>query len=516
MARDVPVSMGEIAAAFERGGAAGIPLDQLRDFAELTTKVADAWDMAAEDVGNAFAGFEAGMGIAREDLEAFADLINFLADSGIADEADIVNFVDRVGASLKNFGLAKEEIAAYGAAMLNLKIPAEVAARAMDTLTGKLIAPGNLSEKARNALGDIVGDIDEFARLIEQDAARALDLFFEKLSKFSNADRALFLGGLLGEGFDDEVMRLSAGVEELGRNLDLVGQKEKYLGGVSAAAQRKMELWSSQVQILKNNFEGLADSLGAPVLGELNKLLTGANEMMDRQAEIGAGREKLTKGFSEGKYYAEYQERYRKVHGDTGWSIAKAQAMQERYRSDLAAYGRGEIGSLFGNLDRDAETERRRQVLLDARGQYAGLEAMRLSAVRRDVVPTRDPRSIPLAEQYGSYGKAESDARRDAAVRRMNADPLAAFTGQGVTNAVGDLERRLDAALSSGGEKAGSSIEEAGMRAGENAGSAFGQRLNDAARAFGEAAASSFNSNVRTPLAFPGDTGQSVVSPDDL
>ena len=517
MARDVPVSMSEIAAAFERGGAAGIPLDQLRDFAELTTKVADAWDMAAEDVGNAFAGFEAGMGIAREDLEAFADLINFLADSGIADEADIVNFVDRVGASLKNFGLAKEEIAAYGAAMLNLKIPAEVAARAMDTLTGKLIAPGNLSEKARNALGDIVGDIDEFARLIEQDAARALDLFFEKLSKFSNADRALFLGGLLGEGFDDEVMRLSAGVEELGRNLDLVGQKEKYLGGVSAAAQRKMELWSSQVQILKNNFEGLADSLGAPVLGELNKLLTGANEMMDRQAEIGAGREKLTKGgFSEGKYYAEYQERYRKVHGDTGWSIAKAQAMQERYRSDLAAYGRGEIGSLFGNLDRDAETERRRQVLLDARGQYAGLEAMRLSAVRRDVVPTRDPRSIPLAEQYGSYGKAESDARRDAAVRRMNADPLAAFTGQGVTNAVGDLERRLDAALSSGGEKAGSSIEEAGMRAGENAGSAFGQRLNDAARAFGEAAASSFNSNVRTPLAFPGDTGQSVVSPDDL
>ena len=79
-----------------------------------------------------------------------------------------------------------------------------------------------------------------------------------------------------------------------------------------------------------------------------------------------------------------------------------------------------------------------------------------------------------------------------------------------------EFERRITAALSSGGEKAGSSIEEAGTRAGENAGSAFGQRMNDAARAFGEAAASSFNSNVRTPRAFPGNTGQSVTSPDDL
>ena len=229
--------------------------------------------------------------------------------------------------------------------------------------------------------------------------------------------------------------------------------------------------------------------------------------------------------------------------------------MQERYRSDLAAYGRGEIGSLFGNLDRDAEAARKQQILLDARGQYAELEAMRLSTVRRDIVPARDPRSIPLAEQYGSYGKAESDARRDAAVRRLNADPLQEFLNRGVTNPAAGLEKRLNSAglgndtdasswrkflfgsmadgntsfrdamkIDLGAEEFGQTIEGAMSTGGEQGGQRFGeaasQKLNAeaaaAGNAYGTAAAAAFNSNVRPPRAFPGNTGQSVTSPDDL
>ncbi len=450
MARDVPVSMSEIAAAFERGGAAGIPLDQLEDFSRLTVKVADAWDMAAEDVGNAFAGFSAGMGVARDDLEEFADLINYLADSGIADEKDIVDFVDRVGASLKNFGLAKEEIAAYGAAMLNLKIPAEVAARAMDTLTGKLIAPGNLSEGARNALGEIVGDLEKFAKLIETDASGALELFWNNLQKFSNADRAALLGGLLGEGFDDEVMRLSAGLGELSRNIDMVGNRGEYIGGISEAAERKMKLWSSQVQLLKNNFEGLGDSIGAPVLDQINKLLTGANEMIDRQSDVSTGRAKLTQGgFSEADYRAQWQERYRKIHGDAGWSPSAAAEMNERYRSDLAAYGRGEIRSIYGNLDQEEAAARGRETLLGARDQYAALEDMRRSAAAAGggmPVPSANPRAMALREQYALYGAETAAQRRVEAYRRLNEDPTQRFLQQGVQNPVGNLESRLNAA----------------------------------------------------------------------
>lgn len=494
LARDVPVSMDEIAAAFERGGAAGIPLDQLRDFARLSVQVADAWEMSAEDVANAFAGFEAGMGIPRKELEAFADLINHLADSGIADERDIVAFIDRVGASLKNFGLAREEIAAIGTAMLNLKIPAEVGARAMDTLTGKLIAPSNLSPKARGALTEIVGDLDRFAKLVEKDAAGALDLFFQQLEKFSRADRARLLGGLLGEGFDDEVMRLSAGLEELTRNMKMASEDgDKYLGSIAEAAERKTKLWSSQIDIFKNNLKSFADSFGAPILRDINQGLTAINEMMDRQAEIGAGRSRLTAGgFSEAEYLQQWQDRYRAVHGDPGWSITAALTMNERWREDLAAYGRGEIRTVFGNLDREAEAKAMRERLIAGAGEFRALEDMRRSAVAaaRGGTPVPEPRpaAMPLAEQLGLYGAATASERHRAAYRELNRDRAADFARQGTVSAVGGMESRLERAGVGTGEL---------QDAGKDAGRAFREEAARAANEIGEEGGSAFNQMLR-------------------
>ncbi len=43
-----------------------------------------------------------GLGIPIDKLEAYASMINDLADAGIADETGISDFIDRAGASLKN------------------------------------------------------------------------------------------------------------------------------------------------------------------------------------------------------------------------------------------------------------------------------------------------------------------------------------------------------------------------------------------------------------------------------
>ncbi len=118
---------------------------------------------------------------------------------------------------------------------------------------------------------------------------------------------------------------------------------------------------------------------------------------------------------------------------------------------------------------------------------------------RTEAAVAADPDFGPsLAYQYGSYGRAAERARRTTSYLTRG-EPADAAVRQGVTSAVGDLEQRLDAALSSGGEKAGSAIEESGARAGEKAGSAFKQLMDSAAQSFGEAAARSFNGSVRVP-----------------
>nr|WP_246780944.1 phage tail tape measure protein [Rhizobium sp. BK602] len=289
LGREIPVPIEEIAKGFERGAAAGIPMNEIKDFAALSVKVADAWDTSAENAANFFAGFNKGMGIPLNQMKAYASLINDLADSGISDEKDIADFVDRAGASLKNFGMTPQQIAAYGAAMLNLKMPSDVAARAMDTVTSKLIAPENLSKKSRAALVGIVGDLKKFSKL---SGDQKLSFFLGRLEKMSNQKRASLLGGLLGEGFDDEIMRLVAGTDEVKRNLAIANQQTKVASNsIDKVFEARMKTFNSQMAVLQNNWNEMSVKFGSMMLPTANGMIRSLNKDFDFGEAIGRGKD---------------------------------------------------------------------------------------------------------------------------------------------------------------------------------------------------------------------------------
>jgi TP901 family phage tail tape measure protein len=345
LATEIPVPMSEIAAAFERGAAAGIPLDELREFAKLTASVADSWDTSAEKVGNTFAGFTVGLGIARKDLMPYASLINDLADSGIADETDIADFIDRVGASLKNFGMSPEEIAAYGASILNLKMPAEVGARAMDTLTGKLAAPENLSPKSRTALKKIVGDLGSFSKLA---GSQKVLFFLGKLEKMTGQQRISLLGALMGEGFDDETARLASGLDEIKRNLEAV---QKHLKNPSTsvidAQAKKLELFNSQLEITQGHLQRIATNVGETVLPTLTAVVKDVNETLSNAQAKG----KALSGMSPqeiGQQREWFDNQLRELYPND----ISARKFNGIYEKALQQVGRGEIQDVYDFIRR--------------------------------------------------------------------------------------------------------------------------------------------------------------------
>jgi len=98
-------------------------------------------------------------------------------------------------------------------------------------------------------------------------------------------------------------------------------------------------------------------------------------------------------------------------------------------------------------------------------------------------------------------GRSPRDAERES-MHALRTDP----------NGVADA---IDEALSTGGERAGRSIEDAARKvndAGTEAGNAFARRLEGAAQQFGAAAARSFNANIR-PVAAGAGTGSVSVNP---
>ncbi len=235
------VPIEEILSAYERGAAAGLPIDELKEFSEISAKAADAFGMSAEEVGNAAAGFKVGLGIPMSKMKEYFDLINNLADSGISDEADIINFLDRVGSSLKSFGMSAEHAAAYGSTLLNLKMKAEPAARMMGVLSNKLLAPDNLSKKGFAAFKGLIGDVDAFKGLMEKDAPKALLVFLDKLKGLDKFARAQVTGAIVGQEWTDELNTLVEGTEELRRNLSLADDRSGWLGSLDKSYQMKLD-----------------------------------------------------------------------------------------------------------------------------------------------------------------------------------------------------------------------------------------------------------------------------------
>lgn len=510
LSKEVPVSINEIAAAYERGAAGGLPTDHLKEFARLTTMVSDAWDMTAEAVGNAFMGFETGLGLRRDLWEEYADLVNYLADSGIADEADLVNFVDRAGASLKSAGFTPEETAALGASMLNLKMPAETAARAMDTLVGKLAAPQNLSPKSREALRMLVGDIKEFQLAFADDASGTLLELLYELRSMSGQERIGALGALLGEGFDDEINRLVEGADEVKRNYDAINDRDIYVGSVGDLSQRKLENLNAQLEIMKNHFQSISISVGHIAAEPLADMLGAvAEHRLENDAVHGYLRDQ---GYS---YFERVPMILAAGRGSEEWrDWARKGGFSYPEDEEIAALTAGLAPGDLGALDDPASL--RRVPLPRSRPEpgagpltvppsdWSGglasvpieLDTMALDPMTPMAPPVlpygwNAPPIIPFEDLEAGRGVLSQGATeaKAAATAAGAADRLLEFKRQ-AEEVEGVLMQGADeagAALNEGAAEAGHSLTEAAARAGQDLGDGAVGRISGSAHAIGSA-----------------------------
>lgn len=283
---DVAVGIDEIAAAYERAAAAGVKIENLKAAATLSVKGADAFGMAAEDVGNFVAKLQTALGMTEQQVRQTLDLTNALADAGIADEKDLVNFMDRTGATLKTLGMTKEETLALGATLLNIGMPAEVASTGMGALAGKLLTVGELTGKNRTAFEKVMGPVGDFAELVDKDANGALMKMLDTLQTLDKSDRAAFLKAFVGQEWADEMIRLVEATGELRRNLGLAQNEASWLDSLDRTYKLKLDDFWSQWQVMKNALAELAIDAGTMGLPAAQAALRGVRTLID---EIGKG-----------------------------------------------------------------------------------------------------------------------------------------------------------------------------------------------------------------------------------
>lgn len=292
LAKDIPVTASELSRIASIGGQFGVSRENLLDFTRVVAELGVAVDgISAEDAAASLAQFANVAGVGQDQFGRLADVLVELGNKGSSSEAMILEFAQRLAGAGTQAGLSASEIFGLGSTMANLGLNAEAGGTAMSKMLAEMSRAGAQGGQAAAMFAEFAGKVDAsvasgqaFAALYRQDAARALQLFFDGLSEAAAGGQNLNL--ILDElGIDearlrDTTLRLAGAKGQLADQMRIAGEQFEVGGARSEEARKKFATFDNQLQLLRNQVTDIGIELGGPMITALRNLLDAADPVL--------------------------------------------------------------------------------------------------------------------------------------------------------------------------------------------------------------------------------------------
>lgn len=265
LSRNLPIAATGIADIVAAAGQAGMRGDELLTFAEMAAKVGVAFDMSADQSGEALAKIKTSLNLSVSETGALADAVNHLTNNMASSAPDMINFMRRAGAVGQQYGFAAEQTAAIGSAMIAAGAEANVAATSFRNV-GRALTKGAASTNAqRDAFRELGLSTTDVARRMQEDATGTLQDVLERVKALPREMQAATLSQLFG----DEARALAPLVENLGlyeQALASVADQHAYLGSAEAEYAQRADTSANKMQLLRNRLEATGIAIGNALL----------------------------------------------------------------------------------------------------------------------------------------------------------------------------------------------------------------------------------------------------------
>lgn len=281
MSKITPVSAAGLAEIAAAGAQLGVEVGNLKEFVTITADMATAFDMTAENAGNAVASLSNIFGISINDTEKLGDAINHLSNNSAANARQIVDVLVRIGGTGKEIGLTQQEVAALGSTLISFGKSPEIAGTALDAFLVRLQTLNSLGPTGQESLNKIGVSAVQMSQMINENASKAIVHFLEQVNTLNSTEKAGALTNIFGRGPQADILLMASNIESLKKQLDLVGDSSKYLGSMQNEAKARAETTANQIELLKNNVNVLSISLGNQLLPILNSTVSGLNGVVD-------------------------------------------------------------------------------------------------------------------------------------------------------------------------------------------------------------------------------------------
>ncbi len=278
MGRSLPLAHTEIAALAAAGGQLGVALKDLPAFVETTAKMAVAFDMGANEAGDAMAKIANVYKIPIAEIGRLGDAINQISNESPAKASEIVRALSRVGGVAQAFGLSAEQASALSAAFIAMGKPPEVAGTAINALLIKLQTADKQGAKFQAALASMGMSAGALKQAIGEDAQGALLGFLKALESVPKEARTGVLVDLFGLEYSDDIAALAGNLDVYRQQLDAAARAQGSMGKEFAA---RAATTANNLQLLKNTVSELAINIGSVLLPALNGVLSSLRPVIE-------------------------------------------------------------------------------------------------------------------------------------------------------------------------------------------------------------------------------------------
>ena len=298
LTRTLPMTAEELAAITASGGQLGVSEADLKDFTTTIAKMSVAFDMSAEDSGDAMAKLANVYKIPIKDIGNLGDAINELSNSSPAKASDIVSTLGRIGGVAKQFGLTENAAAALSNSFISLGKAPEVAGTAINGMLTKLMTADKGGKKFQAALKSMGLNAKDLKKAIGQDAQGALTNFLKQIQKLPKEKQMGTLVDLFGLEYADDVAVLAGNVEVLENSLKTLQDtdsngKAKYLGSMEKEFAARAATTENSLKLLKNSFTEVGVTLGSSLLPVINNFVQGLMPMVHWVSDLISNNQEL-------------------------------------------------------------------------------------------------------------------------------------------------------------------------------------------------------------------------------
>lgn len=292
LSREVPVAVSGLAQIAAAAGQAGIARDDIIAFTEAAAKVGVAFDISADEAGEAMAKLMTGLGLSVDEAVLLSDAMNHLSNNQAASASDILDVVRRVGATATMYGFSAEQTAAFASAMVGAGAESNVAATSFRNM-GRALTRGAAATSAQKKAFEALGmSATEVATDMQHDAVATTMLVLEKLGELPAEQQAVIASQLFGEEAR-ALGPLMTNLDLLRQSLGLVGTEADYAGSSFSEFESRNATFSSEVARFNNRLEELKITIGNALLPILSDLLDKIGPVVSKLAEFSEAHPKL-------------------------------------------------------------------------------------------------------------------------------------------------------------------------------------------------------------------------------